>query len=123
VSGTTVTLVGTGTCTIKADQPGNGTYNAATQVSQSFSITKANQTITFGALSNRALGSGPFTVSATASSGLAVTFTSTTKTKCTVSGTTVTLVATGTCTIKADQAGNTIYNAAPSVSQSFTITP
>jgi hypothetical protein len=32
-------------------------------------------------------------------------------------------VAMCTCTIKANQAGNTIYNAAPQVSQSFTINP
>ena len=41
---------------------------------------------------------------------------------CTASGTngtTITLLAVGTCTVQADQAGNTIYNAAPSVLQSF----
>jgi hypothetical protein len=38
VSGTTVTLVATGTCTIAADQPGNGNYNPAPQVRQGFRV-------------------------------------------------------------------------------------
>ncbi len=122
VSGSTVHLVTTGTCTIKADQAGNATYNAAPSVSQSFTVGKASQTITFGALSNKPVTAADFTVSATASSGLAVTFSSTTTGVCTVSGSTVHLVTTGTCTIKADQAGNANYNAAPSVSRSFSVT-
>jgi hypothetical protein len=40
---------------------------------------------------------------------------------CTVSGTTVTLVATGTCTVQATQAGNTNYAAATPVNRSFTV--
>jgi hypothetical protein len=40
-----------------------------------------------------------------------------------VSGATVTLVAIGTCTIQATQAGNANYNAATAVNQSFQVTP
>jgi hypothetical protein len=121
VSGATVTLVATGTCTVQAKQAGNANWAAATPVSQSFHVQRS-QTITFGALSNRAFGSAPFTASATASSGLAVTFASTTSAFCTVSGATVTLVAAGTCTIQATQAGNTTYAAATPVNQSFQVT-
>jgi hypothetical protein len=63
----------------------------------------------------------PLTLSATASSGLAVSFTSTTTSVCTVSGTTATFVASGTCTIDANQAGNSAYAAAPQLQQSFTV--
>ena len=122
VSGSTVHIVAVGTCTIKADQAGNSTYNAAPSVSRSFSVTKVSQTITFGSLADKTLGDADFSVSATASSGLAVTFSSTTTSVCTVSGSTVHLVAVGTCTIKADQAGNATYSAAPSVSRSFSVT-
>ncbi|HLY16683.1 MAG TPA: FG-GAP-like repeat-containing protein [Bryobacteraceae bacterium] len=121
VSGNSVTMVTVGTCTIKATQSGNTNYLAAAPVSQSFQITQASQTITFNALSNRAYGSAPFTVSATASSGLTVSFVSTTTTVCTVSSSTVTLVALGTCTIQATQAGNTKYAAATPVNQSFQV--
>jgi|GEM_PF-1610345 len=124
VAGSTVTLVSTGTCTIAANQAGNTSYNAATQVTQSFAVSPAalvGQTITFAALAGKGLGSAPFTVSATASSGLAVAFKSTTTAICTVSGSTVTIIALGTCTIAANQAGNATYSVAPQVTQSFAV--
>ncbi len=123
VSGTTVTLVSAGTCTIQASQPGNANYAAATSVSQHFTVSAASQTITFGALSNQAFGTAPLTLSATASSGLTVSFTSTTSSVCTVSTATLTLVSAGTCTIQASQPGNTDYAAATPVTQGFTVTP
>ena len=128
VSGTTVTMVTTGTCTIAADQTGNSNYAAAAQVTQSVTIGKASQTITFGAQTSPrtyAVG-GTFAINptATASSGLAVTYSSTTTTICTVSGTTVNMTnASGTCTIAANQAGDGTYNAAPQVTQSVEIDP
>jgi polyvinyl alcohol dehydrogenase (cytochrome) len=122
VSGTTVTLVATGTCTIRATQAGNAIWAAATPVNQSFQVAKESQTITFGALSTQAFGTPPFTVNAIASSGLAVSFTSTTAAVCTVSGATVTLVAVGSCTIQATQPGNTDYAAAIAVNRGFTVT-
>jgi hypothetical protein len=84
--------------------------------------TLAGQSITFNSLANRTLGTAPFTISATASSGLPVTFTSLTSAVCSVSGSTVTLISAGTCTIQASQAGNANYSAAPNVSQSFGVT-
>jgi hypothetical protein len=94
---------------------GNGTLTIA---------GKANQTITFGTLSGKIFGDAPFTVSATASSGLAVGFSTTTTSVCTAGGTngaTITIVGTGTCTVVANQAGNATYNPATPVSQSFTV--
>ena len=64
-------------------------------------------------LATRRAGDPDFTVSATASSGLTVSFSSQTLTKCTVSGSTVHIVAAGLCTIQA--CGNADYNAAPNV--------
>jgi FG-GAP-like repeat len=122
VSGATVTLVKPGKCTIRASQAGNANWAAAAPVTESFEVTKASQTITFGSLPNEPLSTGSITVGATASSGLTVTFASTTTKVCTVSGTKVTLIKTGTCTIKASQAGNADYAAAPAVDQSFQVT-
>ena len=79
------------------------------------------QTIAFEELSNQALGTPPFTLGATASSGLLVAFTSNTASVCTVSGNAITLVAVGTCSISASQAGNTSYAAAAPVTQSFIV--
>jgi hypothetical protein len=93
----------------------------AGQTLPAFSVQEAlaSQTITFGGLPNVTLGVAPFTISATASSGLAVSFASSTPVVCTVSGSQVTVVAVGTCTIQATQAGNTKYAAATPVTQSF----
>ena len=122
--GATITLVRTGTCTVKANQAGNATYSAAPTVARSFTVSKAPQTISFGALANKTLAQSPVTVKATATSGLAVSFTTATSSVCTSGGThgaTITLVRTGTCTVKANQAGNATYSAAPTVARSFTV--
>lgn len=124
VSGNTVTLVTTGTCTIQATQPGSASFNPAPPVAQSFAVKstqKSDQTITFAKPANRQLGDLPFTLSASASSGLPVSFTSNTPGVCTVSGNIVTLIATGTCSITATQDGNATFNPASPVTQSFTI--
>jgi putative cell wall-binding protein len=122
VAGTSVTLVSVGTCTINANQSGNGTFSAATQVAQSFPVTIGSQTIAFTGPATSQLNASPVTVTATASSGLTVAFTSATSGVCTVAGTSVTLVAAGTCTINANQAGNGNWTAAPQVVQSFNVT-
>ncbi len=121
VSGTTVTLVSVGTCTIQATQPGNRLYAAAPPVNQSFLVAQESQTITFGALSNQTIGAPPSMVGATASSGLKVSFNSQTAVTCKVSGTTVTLIAVGVCTVQATQPGDTRYLAATAVNQSFQV--
>ena len=122
VSVNVVTMLRAGLCTVDARQDGNVSYHPANPVHLDVWINKANQTISFGALANKALSEPAFTVNATASSGLAITYNSQTISMCTVSGDTVTLVATGTCTIRAAQPGNDSYNAATNVNQSFTIT-
>jgi hypothetical protein len=77
------------------------------------------QTITFGALGDKTYGDAPFSIDATASSNLPVSFTATGN--CSVLGTTVTITAAGTCTLTAHQAGNDDFTAAEDVSQSFGI--
>jgi hypothetical protein len=81
-----------------------------------------SQTITFGPLGNLTFPAPPFTLSATATSGLSVTFSTTTPAVCTVSGATVRIIGVGLCAITASQAGNTTYSAAPPVIQGFTVT-
>jgi hypothetical protein len=121
VAGTTASLLISGTCTIQATQAGSGSYAAAPMVSQSFTVSKATQTITLSPITGThyALASVPLT--ATASSGLTVGLASTTPAVCSVSGTTASLLTAGTCVIHATQTGNAAYFAAPLVSQSFTV--
>jgi hypothetical protein len=120
VSGSMATFLASGTCTITASQGGNSTYSAATPVSQSFTVNGQAQTITFGTIATQTVGT-PLTLTATASSGLGVSYASSTTSVCTVSGSTATFVAAGTCTITASQAGSSTYSAAASVTQSFTV--
>jgi carboxypeptidase family protein/Big-like domain-containing protein len=119
-SGATFTMTsGSGTCTVKYDQAGDANYNAAAQVTESTTAQKAGQTITFGPLPDRTAGDPDFTVGATASSGLTVSFAA--SGQCTVSGTTVHLTGPGSCTITASQGGDSNYAAAPDVPRTFQI--
>jgi hypothetical protein len=119
VSGTTVHLTRAGSCTITASQQGDANFNPATDVSQSFAIAKAGQSISLGPLANKTHGDPDFSVSATASSGLAVSFAA--SGNCTVSGTTVHLTGAGFCRITASQPGDANYNPALDVSHSIAI--
>lgn len=120
----TVTLLTVGVCSLTASQPGNDVYAAATPVIRTFNVTAAllAQTINFTAIPNKTLGASPFGIAATATSGLPVTLVSQSIAVCSVSGATVTILAVGTCVIDATQQGNGVYAAAPTVTQSFTIT-
>jgi hypothetical protein len=80
------------------------------------------QSISFPAIGNQNIVTSPVNVNPTATSGLTVTLSSATTNVCTVSGTSVTLVATGTCTLTAQQHGNGSWQAASDVTQSFTVT-
>ncbi|APV50551.1 hypothetical protein BWI17_13150 [Betaproteobacteria bacterium GR16-43] len=124
LSGQTVSLVGLGRCAIQASTPGNATY-APQAETRSFNVGPAlpDQTIDFPAIADHALYESPVAIAATATSGQAVAFTSLTQAVCTVSGTTVTLLATGTCTIRATQDGGGTYSPAPPVDRSFTVLP
>jgi hypothetical protein len=85
-------------------------------------VNRLNQTITFGPLADRPYTAPDFTISATASSGLPVSFSAGANGTCSVSGNTVHVIHYGTCTITASQPGNDDYNPAPDVPQSFQIT-
>lgn len=88
--------------------------------------TRESQTITFPQPPAQTFSpSGTFTITATASSGLAVAFTSNTPSRCTVSGNTVTIVSAGTgtnaCSITASQGGNSQWQPAAPVTRSIDI--
>jgi uncharacterized repeat protein (TIGR02543 family) len=105
---------------------GPDTTATATAYSSQFAltVTKTSQTITFSNPGDKVLGSGTFTVApTTTATGVSVAVTSSTASICTVSGSTVTLVTAGTCSLNANQSGNSSYDAATQVSQSFAVTP
>jgi hypothetical protein len=119
ISGNTVSLSGAGRLTIRASQSGDEKNNAATAVDRSFTVSKANQTISFGTLNDKTFGDTDFALSATASSNLTVSFAA--NGNCTVNGVNVHLLGAGQCTLTASQTGNDDYIAAPSMDQTFAI--
>ena len=82
---------------------------------------KDNQTISFFIYPSKLTIGTTGTISTTTTSFLPATLSSATPSVCTVSGTVVTAVASGTCTILANQAGNAYYNAAPQVGQNIIV--
>ncbi|MBU1425971.1 MAG: DNRLRE domain-containing protein [Gammaproteobacteria bacterium] len=120
VSGNTVTAVAVGTCNLTAEQAGDAGYWLPTSTALSFNVQGMVQTISFAALSDLTLG-GSVALSASASSGLPVQFTSLTTSVCTVSGTTVNLLALGSCSIAANQPGDASYAAAATVTHGFNV--
>ncbi len=98
--------------------------SGATTASTTIAVTIPNygtaQTIAFANPGPQSVGT-KLTLSATATSGLPVTFASTTPGVCTVAGSLASFLAAGTCTIDATQAGDSAYAAAPVVAQSFTV--
>jgi hypothetical protein len=98
-----------------------GTGYAASDGSTTLAVQRLAQTITFPALPDHVLADSPLDVVATADSGLPVTFSA--SGACSVAGSTVTLLHTGTCTLEAEQAGDATYLPAPAVEQSFQVLP
>ena len=119
-----VTFTGVGRCLIDANQAGDANYHAASQVTQTVTIGKGSQSITFTSTPpTNAFYKGPKYVVGDVGGGshASIVLSSATLPVCTVSGGVVSFVGTGTCTINAKQAGNANYTAAPQQSQTFTV--
>ena len=117
VSGSTATMLTAGTCALTANQAGDANYSPATQVALNVSIGLAAQAIANFSANPAApvyAPNGTFTLSATGGASTSpVVFASTTPAVCTVSGNTVTMVAAGSCSLTANQAGDASYSPAP----------
>lgn len=122
VSGSTMTILSAGALKVTASQPGNSLWAAAKPVTQSLTVAKAPQTISFPTPSPIAYASGRVvTLTATSSSGLPVSFSSSNPKALTVAGTTALITGKGTAKITATQSGNGSYSPAPSVSVTVTV--
>ncbi len=120
-AGGVVSFIGAGSCDIVADQIGNVDYLAASRT-QTVNVARGSQSISFVTSPPGAQVNGPtYTLTATATSGLPVSFSSATLSICTVSNGIVSFVGVGNCTINADQTISTNWNAAPTVQQTFPV--
>ena len=122
VSGMALTLKTAGTCTVTARQAGDGTWSPASSVAKGITAVKVAQTITFTSPTSVVALPPSYTLSATATSALPVTFTATPSTICTVSGSTLRLVSSGACSVTANQKGSAYYASAPAITQTISIT-
>lgn len=120
VAGLAVSGLAGGVCRLSAQQAGDASYYPAPAVTADLVVSKLSQTIEVGGVSNLRVG-GTVTVNATASSGLSVTLLATTPAVCSLAGNQLTGVSAGNCSLLAEQLGNDIFNAAPTVSVSFDI--
>ncbi|MBA0884956.1 LamG-like jellyroll fold domain-containing protein [Flavobacterium undicola] len=116
-----VHILAAGTSTITAAQAGNNIYAAAQSQTQVLTVIKQAQTISFAAIGTKLLGDADLDPSATASSGLAVTYSSSNASVASIVNGKVHILGTGTATITASQAGNNVYAAAPSQTQVLTV--
>ena len=83
-------------------------------------LSQLSQTITFPNPGTQTYGVAPVALTATASSGLPVTY-SVVSGPATVSGNTLSITGAGSVTVEADQAGNSSYLPAPAVQQTFAV--
>ena len=112
ISGNQVTITGAGTAEIAAEQSGNDDFNPAPEVTRSFNIAKADQTISISAIPDKMTTNAPFTVQANTTSSLSLDY-AILSGPATISGTRITLDGnTGEVVVEVSQLGNANYNAA-----------
>jgi hypothetical protein len=116
---TTVSGQVAGTCTIDANATGDSTHAVASPGTLSFTVG-STQTVAFKGPTLVTVN-GTTSLTASATSGLTVTFRSLTGATCGVSGAIVSGLSAGTCTVEASQAGNSSFSAATPVLQSFPV--
>ncbi|MGH9599094.1 MAG: choice-of-anchor Q domain-containing protein, partial [Terracidiphilus sp.] len=113
-----------GTYTIQAVYSGGASFAASSDNTHTLTVNPAPQSINYFATltSPVVYSAAPITLSATATSGLTVTF-RVVSGPATVSGTQLTLTGAGIVKVGADQSGDLDYQAATEVTQSITVDP
>lgn len=108
INGSTVTINGAGTTTIKARQAGYPGYNNS-EIDRVLTVNKASQTIAFAPLPEKKFSDNLFTLSASSNTNLPITFSSSNPGIASINGTKVTIHGAGTVIILASHAGNENY--------------
>ena len=126
VSGTLVTTVAIGTCTITPTATAGGNYAVTTGTPTNITIGATNQTLTLTSPSSETWvsgGAGTFTIAVSDSAGTTVTYASATTGVCTVAGATVTMVTPGICNINPTAPAGGNYLMTPGNPFTITINP
>jgi alpha-tubulin suppressor-like RCC1 family protein len=106
---------------INEPEPGVFAVGAYQTANQFMIVALKPQVMVFDPPPPRTYPSGPFALEGSASSGLPLTY-EVTNGPATIEGSTVTLVGTGTVTIRASQGGNGVYASVASITRSFEVT-
>ena len=107
ISGTTLTALLAGTCTVIATKAESANFLTRSSSPITITVDKSEQELTFAAIGNKTYGDGTFSANATASSDLPITITASPSGVCEiVSGLTIRILSNGTCTIIASQPGD-----------------
>ena len=101
-----VQIVGGGTCTLTYQSEANTSYLASDLYKVSFEVTRDPQTITFTPPTTVDIAGKTLALTATASSGGAITYSTTSVESCSVAGATLNLLMAGNCVITATQGGS-----------------
>jgi hypothetical protein len=116
-----VSFVGAGTCTLAAHATATANYAAVNGAAQSFSIAQATTAISIKNIPNTAKRGGSFMPTYNYAGDGSPSTVSSTPAVCTVSGSTVSFIASGTCTLKAQASAGSNYAATVGNPQSFAI--
>jgi surface protein len=121
LNGTSLTATSAGQCTIEASRASSTNYTVSASVSQVIEIVKSAQTIRFTTnVPAQPLVGSTYSPSATASSGLSISF-SVSGGGCSLTTGTITFTAAGDCKVEASQTGDGAYLAAPTASQTIAV--
>lgn len=129
ISGSTVTIVGGGSTIISALQAGDNRYNAApvtSTSSQTLVVSRISQTLSASPIPDKEPNAPPFTVEASASSGLPVSLQIYENIQSKISigfNNTITILKSGSVSIIVNQLGNDTYFPAEPVELTFCIKP
>ena len=121
ISGNILTITGSGTTTITATAEGNEFWEDAEPVHRTLTVNRLTQTIAFDELPEKDATDEPFEISATATSGLPVSFSSSDEEVATISGNTITITGWGTATITATQEGDETWAPAEPAERTLTV--
>ena len=102
---TGITLYAGGICELQYSTEATLTYLASDIYVQRFEVIRNAQTITFNPPLNSSISNKTIALTASASSGAVVAFTTTSAGICSVTGSTLNLLAAGNCSVTATQAG------------------
>ncbi|WP_414665060.1 beta strand repeat-containing protein [Horticoccus sp. 23ND18S-11] len=123
LAGANLTVNDSGLVTVRATQAGDANRNAASADLTIGAAANRSQTIAFGMLPDQTSDALPFTLSATASSGLPVTFTVVSGPAFIVANNVLSLTGLpGVVTIRASQAGDATFLPASPVDRTFVVT-